>query len=292
MILGQVGLHVGFEVSGAVALFSRIPAHLRPGVVDTSNSVVGVFPALTVALISLQQGDRDAASVAYEQAGPVRAWRPSPALSMSCWAHGLAVAIGLGRTADVAFLAKRFEPFRGRHVANGAGAGVYMGPVELQVGRAGAALGRVDAAVDDLETAVSVCEAVGARGYRVEASVELAAALAARRRPGDRDHALAVLDAAAPAAAQLRMAPFLERITGLRARLLAPGPARSILSARERQVADLVGRGLTNKQIAESLFVSERTAENHVQHILTKLSFSNRSQIAAWTSQARSAPGQ
>ena len=47
-------------------------------------------------------------------------------------------------------------------------------------------------------------------------------------------------------------------------------------------MAGLVARGLTNKQIGEALFVSERTAENHVQHILVKLGFSNRSQIAAW----------
>jgi len=45
-----------------------------------------------------------------------------------------------------------------------------------------------------------------------------------------------------------------------------------------------VARGLTNRQIAETLYVSERTAENHVQHILTKLGFSDRSQIAVWSS--------
>ena len=46
-----------------------------------------------------------------------------------------------------------------------------------------------------------------------------------------------------------------------------------------------MARGLTNKQIGETLFVSERTAENHVQHILLKLGFSNRSQTpgAAWS---------
>ena len=48
-----------------------------------------------------------------------------------------------------------------------------------------------------------------------------------------------------------------------------------------------MARGLTNKQIGEALFVSERTAENHVQHILTKLGFSNRSQIAVWSSEGR-----
>ena len=52
-------------------------------------------------------------------------------------------------------------------------------------------------------------------------------------------------------------------------------------------MAQLVARGLTNKQIGETLFVSERTAENHVQHILVKLGFSNRSQIAALARDSR-----
>jgi DNA-binding NarL/FixJ family response regulator len=54
-------------------------------------------------------------------------------------------------------------------------------------------------------------------------------------------------------------------------------------------VARLVGRGLTNKHIGQALYVSERTAENHVQHILTKLGLRNRSQIAAWASGEQSA---
>ncbi|MCW2631868.1 MAG: transcriptional regulator, LuxR family, partial [Pseudonocardia sp.] len=41
--------------------------------------------------------------------------------------------------------------------------------------------------------------------------------------------------------------------------------------------------GLTNRQIAARLVISERTAETHVQHILTKLGFTTRSQIAAWS---------
>ena len=56
-----------------------------------------------------------------------------------------------------------------------------------------------------------------------------------------------------------------------------------MLSPREGEVARLVAEGLTNRQIAEQLIISERTAENHVQHILTKLGFTTRSQIAAWS---------
>jgi predicted ATPase/DNA-binding CsgD family transcriptional regulator len=54
------------------------------------------------------------------------------------------------------------------------------------------------------------------------------------------------------------------------------------LSRREREVANLVAEGLTNRQIAARLFISERTAEGHVEQIRNKLGFTSRSQIAAW----------
>jgi DNA-binding NarL/FixJ family response regulator len=48
-----------------------------------------------------------------------------------------------------------------------------------------------------------------------------------------------------------------------------------------------VGQGFTNREIAERLVLSERTAQNHVQHILSKLALSNRSQIAVWFTAGR-----
>lgn len=60
-------------------------------------------------------------------------------------------------------------------------------------------------------------------------------------------------------------------------------PARwAPLSEREYQVAELVAEGLTNKDIALRLVISRRTAESHVVHILDKLGFNSRSQIATW----------
>ncbi|HVW45213.1 MAG TPA: LuxR C-terminal-related transcriptional regulator [Amycolatopsis sp.] len=62
-------------------------------------------------------------------------------------------------------------------------------------------------------------------------------------------------------------------------------PARTTatpLTRREQEVAALVTRGLTNKQIAGKLVISQRTAETHVEHILTKLGFTSRTQIASW----------
>ncbi len=56
-----------------------------------------------------------------------------------------------------------------------------------------------------------------------------------------------------------------------------------LLTPREREVAALVARGLTNRQIAAKLVVTERTAETHVQNIFNKLGFTSRAQVAAWT---------
>ncbi|HVV11271.1 ATP-binding protein [Amycolatopsis sp.] len=54
------------------------------------------------------------------------------------------------------------------------------------------------------------------------------------------------------------------------------------LTPRERQVAGLIAEGLTNKQIATRLVISQRTAEGHVEHVLAKLGFQSRAQVAAW----------
>jgi len=47
--------------------------------------------------------------------------------------------------------------------------------------------------------------------------------------------------------------------------------------------------GLNNKEIARSLVISQRTAEGHVEHILTKLGFTSRAQVAAWAAERNSA---
>jgi non-specific serine/threonine protein kinase len=59
-------------------------------------------------------------------------------------------------------------------------------------------------------------------------------------------------------------------------------PRIRLLTLREREVAALIARGLTNRDIASQLVVTARTAETHVQNILNKLGFTSRAQIAAW----------
>jgi two-component system, NarL family, response regulator DevR len=73
----------------------------------------------------------------------------------------------------------------------------------------------------------------------------------------------------------------MERLTQI------PG---SELTEREREVLTLVARGYTNKQIADKLFVSEKTARNHVSHILDKLGLSRRSEAAAFAVEHKLVP--
>ncbi|MFC5181412.1 ATP-binding protein [Actinomadura harenae] len=67
----------------------------------------------------------------------------------------------------------------------------------------------------------------------------------------------------------------------------APRPERQPLTAREREVAVLVARGLSNREIADRLSVARRTVDTAVEHILAKLGLSSRAQIAAWVRRVR-----
>ena len=61
-----------------------------------------------------------------------------------------------------------------------------------------------------------------------------------------------------------------------------PPPVTFGLTLREQEVAALVARGLTNRQIAAELVIATGTATNHVKHILARLGLDSRAQIAAW----------
>ncbi|MGQ0548412.1 MAG: tetratricopeptide repeat protein [Armatimonadota bacterium] len=69
---------------------------------------------------------------------------------------------------------------------------------------------------------------------------------------------------------------------GLAGRPARAGGPLAPLSPREQEVAELVARGLSNREIAAVLMITEGTAQNHIQHMLNKLGFNTRTQIAAW----------
>jgi predicted ATPase/DNA-binding CsgD family transcriptional regulator len=67
----------------------------------------------------------------------------------------------------------------------------------------------------------------------------------------------------------------------------APAPEPGRLTQREREIADLVGGGMSNREIAEHLVISRRTVEAHVEHIYTKLGICSRVQLVLWLTQQK-----
>ena len=237
------------------------------------------------AFLLLRSGAAEEAAASYQQAGPVTSWSLPAFFVLPACVYGAVVAAELGRHGDLAVLLDHLRPFSGEHVS---GEGVtYLGPVDLTLGRAAATLGELDDAIHYLAAAADQAGRAGASGFTAESNYHLAEALLNRDSPGDRDSGqLAAIDANRLAGA-LGMTAYVERTRMLVAQLGGPRPHPK-LSTREAEVATLVAEGLTNRQIAQRLIISERTAENHVQHILTKLGFATRSQIATWRARGNS----
>ncbi|WP_245646820.1 ATP-binding protein [Microtetraspora niveoalba] len=71
-----------------------------------------------------------------------------------------------------------------------------------------------------------------------------------------------------------------------------PSAEPSPLTPRETEIARLVAEGMSNKEIAATLVIAQRTAEGHIEHILSKLGFSSRAQIAVWVRERDHAAGE
>jgi DNA-binding CsgD family transcriptional regulator/tetratricopeptide (TPR) repeat protein len=111
-------------------------------------------------------------------------------------------------------------------------------------------------------------------------------------------HDVAALRQALQIAEQLGALPLaalvVERLRFAGARPASPRPSRpeptddtgpvalAAFSPREREVIVLIAEGCTNREIAERLVISERTAEKHVQNVLSRLGVRSRTQVAAW----------
>ena len=169
------------------------------------------------------------------------------------------------------------------------GSGIYCcGSSASDLGRLAVVLGRLDEAVERLEEALAIDARVGARPAAVLDRVHLAGALVRRGNPGDPARALGLARQAAADARRLGMPGALRSADVLVGRATTATRAADPLTAREREIADLVAGALTNRQIADRLVLSERTVESHVRNILAKLGLANRTEIATVTASAQS----
>ncbi|MFC4943823.1 helix-turn-helix transcriptional regulator [Pseudonocardia sp. GCM10023141] len=224
-------------------------------------------------------GRLDAAHRWYARLPPPGSRRLLPFMVMPVLTHRALLATDLGDAASAEVCYRLLLPHADLHGVGGAGAVTTGGSVQLYLGTAALGAGRPEPAVRHLRAAIIANEAVGFVPFAAMSRYRLAAALRARGRPADSDEAVALLAAADTVADRIGMAPLRAQIARLAGQVRDGG----VLTHRETEIAELVGRGLTNRQVAASTHISERTVESHVQHILAKLGFSSRSQIAAWS---------
>lgn len=261
-LLAAVGHHIGHTEASRQVLTT-----------DANRGVnAELFALLGPAYALVDIGEIEQARALYRMTGPPQQWVVPPYFALSVMATGAQVAVAVGARDDIRYLRERLNPYRGRHVSGGAGTANYLGPVELYLGKCAAALQLWSDAVAELTQAATISRGTGAPSFAVEADTERAELLA---RHDELNAGRRLAASVLPAARSLGMSPWVARL-----QQLAPTPA--VLSPRETEVARLVADGSSNRDIAARLVISDRTAQNHVQHILTKLGFTNRSQIASW----------
>jgi predicted ATPase/DNA-binding CsgD family transcriptional regulator len=160
--------------------------------------------------------------------------------------------------------------------------GNRQGIAECLAGLAGVSLdaGRTDAAARLLAACSAVLDEVGAPLAPADAAEADRDRALARERLEERAWESASREGRSLAldeAVAMGMAVADEPAPAVR-----PGGRGQVLSAREREVAVLVARGLTNREIADALHIAQKTAANHVDHIMTKLDLRSRTQVAVW----------
>jgi DNA-binding CsgD family transcriptional regulator/predicted negative regulator of RcsB-dependent stress response len=281
-----------FELSSQHGLAFAIPTSLwlgvdalieRPGLADVAALAeniqlppdlerisIGAVLKEVKGRLALARGDRTAAREAFQAAADVftrvRLLNPNA----SCWRCALAATLD--------------DPARARAIAreelDDARRLGFSRPIGIALRTLGA-LGDGEQAIKNLEEAVATLEGTYARLEHGRALVDLGAALRrSNHRAAAREPLRAGLDLAHRCGA-LRLAEHA------RVELLATGarPRRETLSgaealtAAERRVAELAAQGLSNPEIAQSLFVTINTVEGHLRHVYQKLSISSRRQL-------------
>ena len=182
------------------------------------------------------------------------------------------VCAWLGDEANAATLYATLLPYEHQHVIAHAHT-PYQGPVGLVLGRLARVLGDLTAADEHLRSTLARAEEVHALPSKAYVLVELAAVEPTRSR-ARRELAHEALSLAR----RLGMAPLVDQLDAL----LRSGEKDPALTPREAEVTALVAQGMSNAAIARQFTLSERTVENHVSRILSKLDLSSRTALAVW----------
>lgn len=147
-------------------------------------------------------------------------------------------------------------------------------------------MGESDQALAHYEKAMAICRTAGYRPELAWVCFDCADTLFKRNAAGDRVKAIDLLNESISITAELGMRPLEARAIALKENP-ETNPARKPafpagLSEREVEVIRLIAPGRTDREIAEELIISIRTASTHVRNILNKTGASNRAEAASW----------
>jgi DNA-binding CsgD family transcriptional regulator/tetratricopeptide (TPR) repeat protein len=201
----------------------------------------------------------------------------------SLWLASLAyltdACAALGDEATAALVYPQLERFEGGNVMIGHLVACY-GAADRYLGMLAATLGEAERAEEHFERAMELNRRMGATTWLAHTAFEYARILLRQRR-SNRDQAAALLGEAATLAERIGMPALVGRIRALGS--AAQGPVfPDGLSPREVQILGLVARGLSNREIGATLYISEHTAANHVRSILRKTGCANRTEAASY----------
>jgi DNA-binding CsgD family transcriptional regulator len=191
--------------------------------------------------------------------------------------------------ADAAELAYRqLAPFRPYPGPLGTPTAYFLGCVSRYLGELAATFGDLATAEELLREAVTRDRAMGAGPGVAAASLGLARVLrAGQASRATLAEAATLTRNALDLAVRLDMPGTAAEARRLATEIAAERDRIDPLTTREREIAELLAKALTNRQIAERLVLSERTIESHVRNILVKTGCTNRTEfVARWSADA------
>jgi DNA-binding CsgD family transcriptional regulator len=264
-----------------VATVRGDPAALPRGI-DEAFATAPQIPLVDVQranALALRGSVREARE-AYDR---VRAMLPLPT-DHPAWAAVLIQLVDLVErfedtaTAEIAY--GQLLPFRPYPGALGTATAFFTGSVSRHLGQFAAVAGKPEVAIELLREALQRNQAIGAPPDTALASLSLARALRGR---GDLVAAAGLAQDALTIATRLDMPGPVAAAGRLAADIARDRDEADPLTSREREIAALVAKALTNRQIAAKLVLSERTVESHVRSILAKTQCANRTEfVARW----------
>ncbi|APE36253.1 hypothetical protein BOX37_22605 [Nocardia mangyaensis] len=286
--LSLAGLHHAFR-----GMYAAIVGHVERAELDAAVTALAVAPKIPIAqlfapMMHALAGDLDEARALFE---PLRTL-PDTLEVGPRWAGTMhSVGIVAGLLDDTVTADRVYRVYRGveqHYSADGTGALICVGSLARVRADNARVAGHLDEAVALYHRGLAMDAAIGAKPFVALGHLGLARTHLARAiQPGAHAREVCADLRAARTAAEQAAAVF--RRLGMSYRLLETDAlltevttatrAADPLTAREREVHDLVACGLSNREIATRLVLSERTVESHVRNILAKLGIAARTEI-------------